>query len=439
MNDRNLRLFTIFAVAGIAPLMVTMNLVVSALDVETMGSGLLPPDARQYLALLPLVIALVLWHRRPGGSWPWLLLAGTVFSIPVLLKAMGMPLHVSGITQDVVTILVQSAPSMSLVGVLGAANWLHQRGRPASGAALMGTALLSQMVGSAVLLTAGFDAVSFSRVVTIGLFVVGAAGAIGAVMLNLREPIAEIDRPAVRTTVLGALGAVSPVVLLVWRPSLLDDAADRDSYFLQVGFVLLVIGLVLGGLGGPRLLLGAAASGLLIGPFGMLVAPSVEVLDQFPVLAIGAVLVTTVIAYVLASSPLRLYFAVGGLTVLAAGLVLLFVLFNADDPLRPSDTFDQVFTPILVVIGIVAVCCALAGTGAAMAREAASPAVLAGLSTPFALGTIAIIADFTAHPPAGKARIVGMLPPVIVCVLIAVTLLAVLARAATRRAAPVSV
>ena len=100
---------------------------------------------------------------------------------------------------------------------------------------------------------------------------------------------------------------------------------------------------------------------------------------------------------------------------------------SSDNPPDDGNGFTRGLTPVLLVVGVVAAVAAMASVGSALAPTLEAPAVLAGLTTPFALGAIMIIAHFTITTPVDKAPLVGLLPAAAVGLLVPAILLVVLA------------
>ncbi len=107
-------------------------------------------------------------------------------------------------------------------------------------------------------------------------------------------------------------------------------------------------------------------------------------------------------------------------------------MFDSDDAVSYLD-FTRAATPVLLVIGILAAVAAIAIIGARHAPNSQPPAVLAGLTTPFTLGTLSIILHFQIHHPAHRAPMVGILPPAFGAIMLATTALGVLAAQARGR------
>lgn len=189
------------------------------------------------------------------------------------------------------------------------------------------------------------------------------------------------------------MASLTPLLLLAWpavRTSL--NVGDVGDTLLQVGLVLLAAGLVVGAAAGGAALLGALATGVVVGVFGLLATAELVVQRDLPVLAVVVALAAVPIGFLAAMSPLRLRFGVGGLLVVAAGLAVLFLVLSAESPLGTDDAVVRVIEPVLVLAAGVGVTAGIATAGARLAERATAPAVLAGLATPFALGTLSVMA-----------------------------------------------
>jgi hypothetical protein len=379
------------------------------------------------------------WHLFPRRSWPWLLLAGAASVAPLVVLRLVPDLYGGWMTEPLV-VLTTSAPSLTLVGILGGATVVWQAGRHGAGAALIGTALVIQLIGPLVMASVPaigsvlFLSTAFFQWLSTVLVVVAMAGAIGAVVASRTGRPAVVGPSSWRVTIAGALVAASPVVLLWWRPeatgSLEDRAAAATDYLLYLGLGFLAGGLVAGAFAGTHALLASATAGLLLGSFGMLIVPSARVLQEITVITTIAALASMIIGYLVALSRWRERIAVTGLTLVVLGLLLLYVVFNRDDPPNDDSAVTRILTPTLMVIGIIAAVAAIAAAGSAPADRGDAPAVLAGLTNAFSLATICLIANISiTTAPEDRAPIVGLLPPVIGGAFIAVLLITMRLRA----------
>ena len=376
---------------------------------------IMTPGVADYLPLVAPALALVLWAVFPRRAWPWLLLAGALCSAPQPVASL-TPGVFPGWTWPF-TVIVGSAPAFTLVGVLGAASLMWHAGRRASSASLVGTALVVQLVGPVVIGSAMLETPGFYRVLAIALTLLAIVGSIFATVVAKGATPPEVPRPGWRVTAAASVAALSGGLPLVWRFNPYGYVGDPEvlassvaDYYLRIGLVFLAIGLVVGALAGLRSLLCALTAGLLIGTFGMLIEPSVEVLQEIVVIAVIAVAVSLAIGWVATLSRWRAQIGATGLAVVVVGLLVLFGIFDSDDPPDDGTGFTKGLTPVLLVVGVVAAVAAMGSVGSYLAPALETPAVLAGLTTPFALGAITIIAHFTITTPPDRAPLVGLLP-----------------------------
>src|SRR6266498_3095977 len=125
------------------------------------------PGVADYLPLLAPALALVLWSVLPRRSWPWLLLAGAVCAAPLPLASF-TPGVFPGWSPPL-TVITGSAPTFTLVGLLGGASWMWYAGRRSASVALIGAAVVIQLVGPVVIGSAIIEAPAFYRVFCIVL------------------------------------------------------------------------------------------------------------------------------------------------------------------------------------------------------------------------------------------------------------------------------
>lgn len=398
------------------------------------------PEAAKVADYVPLVsaaAALLAWHLAPRRAWAWLLLAGGACALPGAVLGVAPDLHGPWVF-NVLPALVGSAPAFTIVGLLGAATIVWQSGARAAGGALVGTALVVQLLGPVVIAAIAYDPAALRNVVgalpmvSVVVAVVALAGAVAALVAARPD---EPTRPDWRATTAGAVASLTQVVLLVWHPDPPTTPWERPDYFLHIGLVLLAAGVVIAAAAGRQVLLAAVSMGLLLGAFGMLITPSVEVLREIPVLAVIAAVGSTLLGAVAAWSRWSQQIGAGGLLVVFLGLLVLFLLFNSDMEFHSYKDFAFAATPVLLVVSVVGVACAGATTAGVLAERSTTPVVLAGATTPLSLGTVAVIAHFTLHQPEGKAPIAGLLPPTAIALLVAVVALVALSRP-TRRPVP---
>lgn len=386
------------------------------------------PTTTAYLGLAATAGALVAWHLAPRRSWAWLLLAGAVCAVvEPLLWLMVDRTRVPLVLSESLAVFTVAAPSFTVVGVVGAATLVWRAGREGTGAALLGAAVVLQLLGPVVMgslssLPGYLDPTTF----TVFLVVAGIA-CLGGLVAVVTRPAAESagGRPDRRTTAGASVAAACPLLVLVWQPDPASPSSARN-YFLFAGLTFLAIGVAIGAVGGPRVLLAAASAGLLLGPFGMLIQPAVEVLRDMPVLAVVAAAGSVLLGCAAALSRWRDRIGIACLAVVFVGLIVVFGLFNSDSPRSSYLTVSEVLTPILLVVSVVGAVTCVGAIGGVLAARAESPAVFVGAATPFSLGAIAVIAHFALHHPPGKAPLVGLLPPTAGALLLSALCLALL-------------
>lgn len=400
------------------------------------------PDLTSLSAFAVAVVALVAWRASPRHAGPWLLLFGALAALPwAVIGVSSAPVEVGVVVQ----FLTLTAPALTTIGIFGVAGWWRPGGKLGVGAALVGLTATAPLLGGVVLISAGgyafFAGSSVIRVIALVCCVLAIVGSAGVLFLARTTQVPSPPRPSWRPTIAAALAVCSPLLVYLWLPDTTSTQPWDNSYAdsigdltLRIGLTLLAAGLVLGAVAGPRLLLAALGTGLLLGPFGMLVEPSVEVLTEMAGLAVFAALGSAAVGFGAALSRWRLQIGVAGLGILGIGLIVVYVLFNSDSPLDSYDGFTRALTPVLLVIGVIGGIAALASIGSVVAAELETPAVFVGLAVPFQLGSIAIVAYCTVHTPAGKAPLVGLLPPIFVGVLVSAVLVAALV-GMTRRGA----
>lgn len=430
---RPIRVLTMCALSALALLLVRSA---NWFNLATVSPGISPDETQlsAYVALAATIGALVVWHLFPARSWPWLLLGGAaVAAVDALLRV--APELYQDWMEDVYYILVSCAPALTMIGFLGAATRIWHAGQKAFAAAMTGSAIVIQLVGPVVFRSLVMDSPEVYRWTTFCLVLLAFAGAIIAVVVASAARVPAVQqRPAWRVTLLAGLGSAAPLVILYWQPAETEEAAAVGDYLLYLGLTFYAIGLVAGALSGMRALAAGLATGLIIGGFGMLIQPAAVVLYDLPTLAVILSLGAVIAGFAGAMTRARLRIAIGGLGLVSLGLLVMFLLFISDSPLASYDTFTRVLTPILLVIGVIAGTSAIGSIGEVLAEHAEAPAVLAGISVPFSLGTVGILGFIAANPPEGKAPLASMLPSVLVALVLAAALVNLLAnrRRATR-------
>lgn len=365
-----------------------------------------------YVALAATVVALLVWHRWPARSWPWLLLAGAVCALPDAVLWVAPATFVPSLVA-VYGVLSLCAPTIAMIGTLGAATQLWHAGRRPAAAVLTGTAILVQVVGPTAvgaLFAIGPRAYGWTSLVLVAVALAGAVAAIARV-----APV-EQPSPTLRVTLLGALGTATPLLLFHWRPG-----ADTAGYLRTVGLVLLVVGLAAGAAAGARALRAAAGVGLLVGALSTLVLQA----TQHDLGALTTVLAAAAVAAGGWATRDHPRIAATGLPILAAGLLATYVLYVVVGALTTADLFATVLAPALAALGVVAGTAAIGTTADTLAPHAEPPPVLAGIAIPLTLGTVALIGSLAASPPLGRIALAGILPGALIAVVAATALLRV--------------
>jgi hypothetical protein len=363
-----------------------------------------------YVALAVTVAALLVWHRWPARGWPWLLLAGAVCALPDAVLWVAPSTFVPSLA-TVYGVLSMCAPTIAMIGTLGAATQLWHGDRRPAAAVLTGAAILVQVVGPTAvgaLFALGPRAYGWTSLVLVAIALAGAAAAIARV-----TPVDQ-PSPTWRVTLLGAVGTAAPLLLFHWRPG-----ADPAGYLRAVGAVLLVVGVAAGAAAGVRALRAAAGTGLLVGALSTLVLQA----TQHDLGVLTTVLAAAAVAAGGWATRAVPYLATTGLHALSIGLLATFVLYVAVGALTTADLFAAVLAPVLAALGVVAGTAAIGTTADTLAPHAEPPPVLAGIAIPLTLGTVALIGSLAASPPLGRIALAGIVPGALVAVLAATALL----------------
>jgi hypothetical protein len=391
----------------------------------------------RHLPLATPLLALVVWHLFPHRAWAPLLAVGALCALPMPLLLLS-PEAGDDWMAEPLAILNRCAPVFTLVGILGAATMTWQAGRRALGATLAGAALMTQLVGLVVTIstshmTGMYVPAQTLAVVSVVLILLALAGAVVAVVLTVRQPEEPAVRPRWRVTIAAGLLAGAPLLEYAFLPGPSRDIDENLYLYLGLGFA--AAGLVAGALAGKHVLVGSAAAGLILGAFAVLVSPTLQELQDTPVLIVTAALGSLLAGLAAGMSRWRAQIGMTGIAVVAVGLGVLSFLFNSDQEYSAYEGFAQVATPVLLVIGVVAGVAALAAVGAAHSATAETPAVLSAMPTGFVLGTVAIAIHFWSHRPEDGMSSASMLPVAAVALLIAALLVGLVA-ASGRAGAP---
>ncbi|QFU90284.1 hypothetical protein [Amycolatopsis sp. YIM 10] len=385
---------------------------------------LFAPGPADFILLAVPAIALLLWRKAPGRSWPLLLLAGAVCAVPLPLFWLGI-----GRTVGVLSVLALASTPLLTVGILGGAMALWHNGRPRTGAAIAGAAMVGQLVGAPVrsgLITVGYPE-SWIGGPIIYLVVIVVAGAAAAVAIQ--RDVQPIPVPDLRITLIAGLAAATPLIGLLWRPAppargQLPEATFGD-HSLHLGLVFLAIGLITAGFFGLRGFLCATTAALILGAFATLLG-NVPRGDDLVWIVTGAAVLSTVAGYFVAFSRLRAWLALGGIGPVVAGLALIYALLLTDGPADYNDFFN-VLSVALLLIGTTAAAGAFGFLAETLAARSLAPAVLAGPVVPLGLGVVHLFAYFSLLRWKDDAAAHGTYPATIAAILLAGGLLVVLA------------
>ena len=414
------------AIAGLGALVAAQFSIPAQIGVASAGlTAGFAVDLLVYTPIIVLALALPAWHLFPRTAWPVLVVAGSACMLPTLIAALSSTLALDTVSTPYL-ITGAAARPLLVVGVLGAATAVYRSGNRRVGAVLTGATLVVPPL-------AAFIVTPFLFQSTLGLAVTGlvlvVVGAVVAVLAALgAPPPAEPDpRPEWRVTAAGVAAGVVPVVYRLWpAPSPYHRGGDLDTfaqeaadYSLIVGVIVLAIGLVVAIAAGVRVFVSGVAAGLLLGAVALLTGPAVSDLNDLPsylpavfgVVALG-------IAVVFALPRYRVVTGMSCLGALIAGLLALYVVFTADDPIWDID-ITRVLTPILLmvtVVGVLAVCTSL---GMVVLPSGAAPATYAGVVGVVAAGVTGIGTSYSLDPPSDTPPTFAIYPPVMAFIVVA--------------------
>lgn len=267
--------------------------------------------------------------------WPWLLLVGTVMSLPVTLETV-LPSTI--LSHTALTVASSGGPPVVFIAVLAAAQQLFRQGAKAQGVLVVALGIGAQVFAASLTGTAWLTQPTATQLWHVVLTLVGAAGAVLAVAtIKERTDWAAVNRPApqVITAMVGAV--LLPLVAVFINADLINSAFDLSGRQLAshpevvtaaVGLVLVVGGAMLCAVAGARVAFTAAVAALtqlgITAPL-MLALYSVAL---NPVLGWIAAAVGIAAGCLAAMSRWRKHLAVGGGLVSA---VVLFILAAASD------------------------------------------------------------------------------------------------------------
>ena len=208
-------------------------------------------------------------------------------------------------------------------------------------------------------------------------------------------------------TAAGAVAGVAPGLFLWWgTPARPENGGDVDDYIsgiashnLVVGLIVLGVGLLAGFAAGPRVLVTGVAAGALLGAVSTLAGPAASDLRNVPA-AVPAVVALLALAVGIGCAVPRYRVMVGvpGLAVLVVGLLVVYLVFSADDPVF-GDEVTNVLTPVLLAVAVVAAVSVLATLGMVAAPSGAAPVAFAGVAGAVAAGVMGIASYFVFDAP----------------------------------------
>lgn len=420
------------------PLVVCAALGLGALAAAQLGvlgqlraAGLATNDVASYTPVVVLVLALLAWQLSPRLSWVVLVALGAVGTVPSLVLTLAPEMFAPWMRVPYLMIDSASRPLL-LVGVLGVATLVWRTGNRPAGAALLGATLVVPTLTTFVLAALIFGVDIVVPVIGLVLVLATVAATIAAAVTH-PGPVEPEPGPGWRVTVAGAVAGVAPVVYRLWRGpdphrpggDAADYYAEAGQHALVVGLVVLGIGLLAGAVAGPRVLVAGTAGGLLLGAVSSLAGPAAQDIHDLPAGVPAVVALAAVVAGVaMALMHARMVVGVAGLGVLIVGLLVLYLVFSADEPIFGAEV-TNVLTPVLLVVTVIAAVSVFASLGTVLAPAGEVPATFAGVVAAVATGVIGITTYATFSVPDDVPAILGTYPPVIVVLAIAAGLTAV--------------
>ncbi|WP_459723214.1 hypothetical protein [Actinophytocola sp. KF-1] len=417
------------AVAGLGVLVAAQFSVMAQLGVVTagMGGGTMV-ELLVYTPLVVLALAVPVWHRFPRRSWVVLVVAGAVCTLPNQLASLFSPRDLERLSDPFVAVDAASRPLL-VVGLLGAATAVYRSGRRRAGGVLVGATLTVPPLTTFVMGPAMFSGNVVMPVAGLVLVVVGTGVAVVAAVTA--PPLAEPEpRPEWRVTLAGVATALAPVVFRWWPgPDPYGRGGDIESYFLEAEAYFLLVGLLVLGIGvvaaiaaGARVFVAGVAAGLLLGAVATLTAPAASDLQDVPgyvqvFLAVGAFAVGVVCAL----PRYRVVTGVSCLGLLVAGLLALYLMYSAGEPVRDQDV-TNVLTPVLLAVTVIAVLSLFSSLGVVVLPSGAAPATFAGVAGAVAAGTAAIGASYAFDRDGDPQGALATYPPVMAFLVVAAAL-----------------
>jgi hypothetical protein len=279
-------------------------------------------------------------------AWPWLLLVGTVMSLPVTLETV-LPNTI--LSHTAMMTASRGGPPVVFIAVLAAAQQLFRQGAKAQGVVVVALGIGAQIFAAGLTGSAWLTQPTATQFWHVGLTVVGVAGAVLAVVtIKGRTDWAVVNRPAARIVTASVGVVLLPLVAVVINDELANTAFGLSGRGLAshpelvpaaVGVVLVVGGAMLCAVAGARVAFVVAVAALTqLGITGPLVLALYSVAVD-PVLGWIAAAVGVAAGCVAAVSRWRMQLAVGGGLVSA---IVLFVLSAASDGLPERFVDSQV-------------------------------------------------------------------------------------------------
>lgn len=333
--------------------------------------------------------------------WPWLLLAGTVVSLPltayVLFPTLGS--HVS------VLVAAKAGPPMVLIAVLAAAQELFRRGARTAGFVVAGLAIGSQVFAAALTGSTWFTQPAGMVFWHVALTVVGIGGVVLAIVT--RGPRAADPgwtasaqlRPRVAIAAVGAV--LLPLVAVYVDPAAVSGLLKVSEGSLSrhpdvvptiVALIVLVGAVLLGTLAGARVFFGVAVMALTqLGVTGPLIlalySAAVDPVSRWIAAAIGVAA-----GCVAAASRWREQLAVGG-GVLSALVLFVAAMATGGTPEKLIDQQLSVVGSLLLALLAATATVMVASASRALAELDALPAAFGPLTSVLVLsGSGALVA-----------------------------------------------
>lgn len=426
------------AIAGLGALVAAQFSVPAPIGTAT---GLMSGSAIDMLVFTPIValaLALPAWHLFPRRAWPVLVVAGSVCMLPTLVAALSSALDT---VSSLYLITGAAARPLLVVGVLGAATAVYRDGHRRAGAVLTGAALVVPPLATFVVTPFLFRSTFGLAVTGLVLVVVGAVVAVLAA-LSAPPPAEPDPRPEWRVTAAGVVAGLAPAIYRLWPgpdPSvrasrielipveewpdraeeLATYAREAADHSLIVGVIVLAIGAAVAIAAGVRVFVSGVAAGLLLGAMATLTGPAVLDLHDLPDFlpaVLGAVALA--IAVVLALPRYRVLVGVSCLGSLIVGLLVLYLVFTADDPIWDADV-TNVVTPVLLAVTVVGALSVFSSLGLVVLPSSAAPATYAGVVGAIAAGVTGIGSSYALDPPSDTPPTFAIYPPVMAFLVVA--------------------